>query len=192
MLITMGKVLVADIMTKDPITASPSSNLFECTKKMVRKHVGSVLLVEDKKLKGIITQRDILWALIKKGKKDLKEIKAIDISPKKIITIKPTATLEEAISKIKKSKFERLPVIHEGNLVGIVTVKDILRLHPNIYPELKELSKIREQTKKLKNLKKILKDKDFIKEGYCSQCGEKGPLFRFNNLLVCDSCRRAM
>ncbi|GAI69958.1 unnamed protein product, partial [marine sediment metagenome] len=96
----MKKILVADIMTRDPIIINPDTDLLECARKMVKKKVGSLLIVDKKKLVGFISRQDILWALIKKSKKDLKDIKAIDISPKKIATTKPSATIKEVLSKM--------------------------------------------------------------------------------------------
>lgn len=188
----MERILVADVMTRDPVIAKPEDNLLKCAKKMVRKKVGSLVLVgKGKKLLGFIGQRDILWALIKKSKSDLGNIKAIDISPKKIITIRPKATLEEAISKMKKTKFKRLPVINEGKLVGMITAKDILTFQPEVYPELDELAKIREETAKLKRIKKA-KDRAFMHRGICEECGEMGVLYRVNGMLVCESCKDSM
>ncbi|MCP6727588.1 MAG: CBS domain-containing protein, partial [Patescibacteria group bacterium] len=86
----MKEILVADIMTRDPITVKPDTNLLECARKMVRKRVGSLVIIDDKNLVGFISQRDILWAVVKKSKDDLSRIKAKDISPKKIATVKPS------------------------------------------------------------------------------------------------------
>ena len=72
----MGKVTVADIMTRNPITLGPEANLIECARKMVRKRVGSLVIAKNKKLLGYISEHDILWALIKKYKKDIKQIKS--------------------------------------------------------------------------------------------------------------------
>ena len=82
---------VSDIMTQDPITIKPSASLLDCAKKMVQKRVGSLLIVENKKLIGFVSQRDILWAITKKSKTDLSKIKAVDISPRKIATVKSNA-----------------------------------------------------------------------------------------------------
>jgi CBS-domain-containing membrane protein len=158
---------------------------------MVRKRVGSLLLLDKKRLVGFISQEDILWALIKKSKKDLSEIKAIDISPKKIATIKPSATIKDAMKKMKKLKFERLPVILKKELIGIITVKDILNFHPGLYPELDEFAQIREETKKLKRIKK-LKDTKSRNEGICEECGAQDTLYRINGMLVCESCKESM
>ena len=183
----MENILVADVMTREPVTVKPDEDLLKCAKKMVKKKVGSLLLVDKKKLIGFIGERDILWALVKKSKKDLSNIKARDISPKKIITIRPSATVNEAISKMKKLKFERLPVINNNQLVGILTAKDILNFHPELYPELEEFAKVREETRKLKRIKKA-KERSSV-EGICEECGETDFLYRIHDMLVCESCK---
>jgi CBS domain-containing protein len=184
----MRNILVSDIMTRDPNSVKPDTNLLECAKKMVRKRTGSLLLVDRKKLKGIICQKDILWALIKKRKEDLPKIKAIDISPRKIATIKPHATVEEAVNKMKKLRFERLPVIQNGELEGILTVKDILNFYPHLYNDLNEFSKIKDQTNKLKRVKKV-KGKNFVRSGVCEECGRWDVLYKINGLFICETCR---
>lgn len=187
----MERILVADVMTRDPITISPNATLLECAKKMVKKRVGSLLIVYQKKLVGFISEKDIIWALVKKSKEDLKEIKALEIAPRKIATIKPFLNIKEAVSKMKKTKFERLPVIHEGKLVGIITAKDILEFYPELYSELDEFDKVREETEKLKRIKKA-KSREFMHEGICEECGNQDILFRVHGMLICESCRNSM
>lgn len=184
----MENILVADVMTRDPIIVTPDTDLLECAKKMVRKRVGSLLLVEKDHLVGIISEKDILWALIKKTKDDLSKIKAISISPKKIATIKPSATIKEALSKMKKTKFDKLPVIQDGILEGFITARDIFNFQPELYPELEEFAQIREEAQKLKRLKK---PKDY-KEGVCEECGNYDFLYRVHGNLICENCRDSM
>jgi len=184
----MKKILVVDVMTRKPVIIKPETNLLECAKKMVRKRVGSLLIVDKKRLVGFVSRRDILWALIKKSKADLSKIRAIDISPKKIATVKPTISIDEVIKRMKKLKFKALPVIHEGELVGIVTMKDILNFHPELYPELNELAQIKEEAGKLKRIRKA-KDRDFMHEGICEECGNQDILQRVNGMLICESCK---
>lgn len=184
----MKIILVADIMTREPVTVSPNANLFDCAKTMVKKNVGSLVIANHGKLVGFISQKDILWALTKSSKGDLKKIKAIEISPKKIAVIKPDATIKEAIEKMNRLKFERLPVVHESLLVGVITAKDILNFHPEVYPEIEEFAKIREESEKLKRIKEAKSRR----EGICEECGNQGILLHYNGLLICESCRDAM
>ena len=139
-----------------------------------------------KKLVGFISRQDILWALIKKSKEDLSHIKAIDISPKKIATIKPSSAIKETLSKMKKLKFDRLPVIQEGELVGMITVRDILNFNPEYYPELDEFAQIREETQKLKRVRKS--KRRIMTEGICSECGNQDLLSKENGMMICLSC----
>lgn len=185
----MNKILVSDVMTREPIEIEPSANLLECAKKMVQKKTGSLLLVEKKRLIGIISRHDILWALVKQSKDELSNIQAKDISPKKIAIIKPSATLDEALKKMKDSKFERLPVVDNNELVGIITVKDILSFHPELYPEIEELADIREESRKLKLVK--AKEKRLSQEGICEECGNQDVLYKVNGALICESCKNS-
>lgn len=186
----MGNIFVSDIMTRELITVKQDVNLFECAKIMVKKKTRSIPIVNGREFTGFISEKDILWAMVKKTKEDLSKIRAIDISPKKIITIKPDATIEEAISKMRKTKFDRLPVVQKKELVGIITAKDILNFHPEIYPELEEFAQIREQEEKLKKIK--AKKGEIVNEGFCEKCGKKTILKKFNEIMVCGSCINSM
>ena len=186
----MTRLLVSDAMTQNPVCAKDNINLLNAAKKMIRRRVGSLILLNKKDIVGIITQRDILWALVKKSKKDLSKIKAIDISPKRVATIRPTASLKEVIEKMNKFKFERLPVAQKGKIIGMITVKDILNFHPEVYPELEEFSKIREEARKIRRQKKA-KEKGFV-QGICEECGERDYLYRVNGMLICESCKNSM
>ena len=179
----MKTIDVSDIMTRNPLTVSPETNLFDCVKKMLKNKLVSLPIVQEGKLLGLITQRDILWTLIKlKRIFDLKKIKAIEVSPKKLVTLSPNMPIEKAIKKMRK--YYRLPVIINGKLVGIVAARDILNFNPEFYPEFKELSKIREESEKLKRLK--LKHRP--PEGICEECGNYGSLFSEDGELLCGQC----
>ena len=184
----MKNIFVSDIMTRNPVVISPEADLLNCSKRMIKKKVGSLILVDKKKVVGFLSMRDILWALVKKSKEDLSKIKAIDISPRRIATIKPSVPIKLAFDKMKNFKFERLPVIHEGELIGIITIKDILSFSPEFYPELEEAREIREEAKKLKRVEKA-KHRDFMHDGICEECGNRDILSRFNGMLICESCK---
>jgi len=187
----MKNIFVSDVMTREPVVIGPNANLLECAKKMVRKKVGSLPILEGNKLVGFISQIDILWALVKKSRLDLSKIKAIDISPKKIATLKSETSIPEAIKMMKKFKFEKFPVVDNKKLVGIITVRDILNFHPEFYPELEEFAKIREETEKLKRVEKA-KSKPVVEEGVCEECGKRDMLYRIHGMLVCESCKSSI
>ena len=178
-------IIVADIMTRNPVTIAPEASLLDCAKKMLKNKVGGLPIIDKNKiLIGFISQKDILWAIIKKSGKDFNKIKARDISTKKLTTISPKASIEEALKKIRK--YKRLPVVQKGKLIGLLTAKDILNFKPEFYPEFEELSKIREESEKLKRIKKF---KERIFEGICEECGNYSSLYKSGEGMVCESCR---
>jgi predicted transcriptional regulator len=174
-------------MTRQITSVDPDTNLLECAKRMVRKRIGSLLLIKDKSLKGLISTQDILWAVVKKSRDDLSKIKASDISPRKIVTIKPEATLEEAVWKIKKYRFHRLPVIKNGEVIGLITLRDILNFYPELNVHLKEVESIREETEKMKRLEEA-RERIAFRDGICEECGSRDALYRVNGVLICSSC----
>ena len=185
----MESIVVSDVMTRDPIKISPDRDVLECARMMIKKKRRSLLIVEKKKLLGLITEYDIVWALTKtKSREDLRKVKAIEISPKKIATIRPNEPLSEATKKMKHHMFERLPVLNKGELVGMITLRDILNFHPELYPEMNEFSEIRGKMEKLKRIKATRASRTQA-EGICEECGNTDFLYRSNGMLVCGSCR---
>ena len=98
----MKRIAVGDIMTRNFVSAKPDTNLIDCAKEMVKKRVGSLVVKEGQKLVGVLTERDILWAMIKKPKAELENVKAKDIATRKIVAVKPSADVYEALQKMKK------------------------------------------------------------------------------------------
>jgi len=143
-------VKVGDLMTRDYVFVGPSTNLRECAKKMIKQRVGSLIVKEDKKLVGILTKKEIVWAVFKKSQKELANIPSKDVMVKKVVTIKPSADIVEAIQKFKKKKVRRLPVVEHKRVIGILTLKDVLKMDPGLFEILYESIRIREESEKLK------------------------------------------
>ena len=142
-------IKVGDLMTRNFVHVSPETNLKECARTMVKKRVGSIIIMEDQKLKGILTEKDIIWAIVKKSKEDLKSILAKDLMKRKVITIKPGDDITNAMQRFKKKKIRRLPVVENGKLIGMLTLKDVLKIDPGLFQMIAETMKIKEETCKL-------------------------------------------
>jgi CBS domain-containing protein len=187
-------IKVGDVMTRNFISISPNANLMECAKKMIKKRVGSLILEENQKLYGLLTEHDILWAMTKKSKLDLHKIKAKDIAARKLNTIKPGADLQDALAKMKKHKFKRLPVVVKDKVIGLLTVKDILRIEPVLFDSAREIFQVKEESEKLKRKEAYKKDSSekWTREGMCEECGNFDLLYKINGLMVCESCKDSM
>lgn len=176
---------VGDLMTRSFIWVSPETDLRKCAKTMIKKRVGSLIIKEGTKLEGILTEKDIVWAVVKKSEKDLKTILAKDLMKRKVVTIKPSADMTDALHRMKKKKLRRLPVVENGNVIGMLTMKDILKVDPGLYEFISENMKIKEQSAKLKRSENI---KTATKQGTCEECGELDLLYKDNGLWLCESC----
>ena len=177
-------VKVGDLMTRNFIHVAPETDLRTCARTMVKKRVGSLIIKDKDKLKGILTEKDIIWAVVKKSKKDLKDIQAKDLMKRKVITIKPSADITDAMKKFKKKKIRRLPVVENGKLIGFLTIKDVLKIDPGLFQLIAETMKIKEETEKLKrsNIEAPRK------QGICEECGEYDILYHDEAQWLCDVC----
>jgi CBS domain-containing protein len=181
----MRRIAVGDVMTRNLITCSPTDTLHECAKKMARERVNSLLVTNKERLVGILTARDILWAITKKTNADMKTIRGIDIATRKLAVIKPSADISQALEKMKASNFRRLPVISNGELLGVVTLKDILAVEPNLYYEMRNImDDIREETNKIEK-----SGVPYPLEGLCENCGAFSNLLKVEGQLLCEDCR---
>lgn len=177
-------VKVGDIMTRNFVFVSPETDLRECARVMVKKRVGSLLIKEGDSLKGILTEKDIVWAVVKKTKKGLIEVLAKDLMKRKVVTIKPSADITEACEHFRKKKIRRLPVVENGKLIGIITEKDILKIDPGLFQMIAQNLKIREETEKLNRYKM----RSPRKQGICEECGEFDILQKDGLQWICEEC----
>lgn len=120
----MGKS-VRDVMTPSVRTASPSQSLAEAAQMMKSEDVGSIPVVEDDRLVGIVTDRDIAIRAVAEDV-DPKATRIGDIASRELITVEAGQDLDEALELMARHQVRRLPVIEEGGqLVGILTQADV-------------------------------------------------------------------
>lgn len=122
-------MLVEDAMNTKIIIARKEDSLHNAIRAMTENRTGSVLVV-DHKLVGIVTERDVLRAILKWG--DLRKVKVKDVMTPNPITINHDSTLEDAAVVMNSNKIKKLPVLKENRLVGIVTASDLISAKPAI------------------------------------------------------------
>ena len=185
-------VKVGDIMTRDFVSVNPNVSVIDCARLMIKKRVGSLVLQEDKKLKGLLIERDIIWAMTKRPVEELKNIKAKDLAKKKISIIKPSADLYDALQKMRKSKYRWLPVVVKKKVIGFLTLKDIIRIEPDLFEiaHSQGAFEIKEEKEKLRRRER--KQESWIREDMCEECGNFSLLYKQDGRLICESCREEM
>ena len=181
-------IKVGDIMTRNFVSVKPETSILDAAKEMIKKRVGSLVIKDKQTMTGLLTEKDIIWAITKKSKKEFSDIKARDIAVKKIITVKPSSDLYEALNKMKKYGFRVLPVVSQRRVIGVLTIKDILRIQPDLIDSAKEIMSIKEETDKLKRLSVHKK----WTEGLCEECGNIDLLYKTDGQLLCEGCLDSM
>jgi CBS domain-containing protein len=123
----MKKILVKEVMRHDIlVTAKPDEKVIDAVEKMAKYKVGSVVIIGNGKVLGIITERDIINLVA--SKKDLNEKLELHMT-KNPITIYFDENLGKAIQVMKEKNIRHLPVVNkEGNLVGMISARDIIRV----------------------------------------------------------------
>lgn len=121
----MKEEFVKEYMKKNVIVVNKNTTLRDVAKIMTENNVGSVIVVDNGKPIGIITERDIVRAIGRN--KDLNN-KAEEIMTSSLITIKEDSPITGALSLMRSYNIRHLPVIdNEGNLKGIISIRDIAR-----------------------------------------------------------------
>lgn len=114
---------VGHVMSTNCITASPQDQLQQIAIQMRDHDIGFVPVLDDRKLMGVITDRDLVirgYAENRPG-----SATAQDVMSQAVITVTPQTSVDEAAQKMADSQIRRLAVVEQGNLVGVVAIGDL-------------------------------------------------------------------
>ncbi|MGK5092326.1 CBS domain-containing protein [Deltaproteobacteria bacterium TL4] len=119
--------LVKSIMKKNLVISEPDSTVMEAIQKMGEQKIGTVLIVEDGKLLGIFSERDLLMRVMVQHKNPettlLKEV--YTSNP---ITVSENTPVKECVQLLRKHGFRHLPVTnHKGKVIGIISSRDFFQ-----------------------------------------------------------------
>ncbi len=115
---------VRDVMTSEVATATADSTLQEIATMMKSEDTGAIPIVEEDELLGIITDRDIVIRCVADGR-DPAEVVAEDILTENIEVVDPDTDVAEALELMGRHQIRRLPVVENGELVGMVSIGDL-------------------------------------------------------------------
>jgi len=121
----MTEITVDKIMHKKVILARSDSTVMKAANEMVDKKIGSLVVIEEKKPVGIVTETDIVRKVVASGVSS-KLITLGDIMTKNLITINKDESIFEASKIMHENKIKRLPVTDGDEVVGIITSTDIV------------------------------------------------------------------
>jgi CBS domain-containing protein len=125
---TSDKILNSPISTsmrKNPPTVQPTEPISSISYTMVKEDIEAVIVVEEDRPVGIITEKDILERVLTPGKDAYKTL-AKEVMSKPLISIESSHPIKEALRLMKENKIRRLAVTEKGSLVGLITERRLL------------------------------------------------------------------
>lgn len=133
---TYQEVTVRDRMTADPVVVSSQDRLVHARRMIFDEDVGRLLVMEDDELEGIVTAKDIANSMISFRKivpdkykpARIRNLLVEDIMTQNVKTVSGDASIEEVSSIMVENDFSGLPVVENGNVVGVITKTDLMKL----------------------------------------------------------------
>src|SRR5438270_9781828 len=114
---------IRDVLSGDPVTVEASATVKDAAELMASKDIGNVLVVENGEVQGIVTDRDIVVRVLAKGNagdSSVREAASTDLE-----TLSPDDSVQDALQKMQQANVRRLPVVEDGNPVGVVSIGDL-------------------------------------------------------------------
>lgn len=121
---------VSDVLrgksNQDILTIDDSASILDAAKLMVDHHVGSLAVFRNNKFVGIFTERGYLQAIVQKGVDTLKTSVG-EVVDSEMVSVHPDDSVEQCMVLMTSTRKRHLPVEHEGKLVGVVSIGDIIK-----------------------------------------------------------------
>ncbi len=173
------RLKVRDVMTTELARVSPKATLQQAAKKMGEYRVGNVLVMEEGRLKGIVTEMDIVRKAVVKNKNPQTKVEEVMADP--VIFVSPDDEILHVSDKMLMNNITRLPVVdfEKKEVVGIITMKDVLSVLPNFLLDKIEWLRVHPGGEaKSRQVK-----------GTCEVCGKFTNNLKFSSgLWICDDC----
>jgi len=117
---------VKDVMVRDLITIKASASAMEAAEIMDKYDIGCLIVVEGTKPIGIVTERDMLKRVLLL-KRDPRKTRVKNIMSRPLIVSTPKTEIRDAVRVMNERRIKKLPVIEDGNLLGLVSLTDVVR-----------------------------------------------------------------
>jgi CBS domain-containing protein len=115
---------IREIMTPAPVCMAPAETVSAAARAMKDQGIGMVLVVENGKLRGMVTDRDITVRVLAENR-DPSSTPVGEISSADLVTVSPDDDVSEAVRLVSERTVRRIPVVQDGRLVGVVSVGDL-------------------------------------------------------------------
>ncbi len=107
-------------------TIKTTASVFEALELMAEKNIGSLLVMENKKMQGIFSERDYARGIVLKGKSS-KQTSVGELMTKNVIYVAPDDRIKECMALMTSKRVRHLPVYQDGELIGILSIGDLVK-----------------------------------------------------------------
>ena len=179
------RMLVKDVMTSPAVTVPENTSVDKTAQLMSNDKLGCIIVTsKDGKALGIITESDLVRRVLAKNILPRK-LMAKEVMSTPLITVDPDELLTETARRMSKLDVRRFGVIYKGNLVGIISSKDILAVTPELLEIVREKARIEREPEV---------EEEPIESGplagYCEQCGSWSEnLAEVEGDYLCEECQ---
>ncbi|MBI1979103.1 MAG: CBS domain-containing protein [Candidatus Aenigmarchaeota archaeon] len=130
-------MLVSEVMNKNVVVVKKDATLKQASEVMAKTRIGSLVVVEKNDIIGIVTSSDIIKSIAKDkvpGNTLIEEVMS-----KRVFTVEPDATIQDAVAVMVENKIRELPVVENKKIKGIVTVTDVAVVEPKLIASIASL-----------------------------------------------------
>jgi CBS domain-containing protein len=113
-----------DIMTQRPVTVQTTDTVIAAARSMRDGNIGDVVVLEENRIQGILTDRDIVIRALAEGRDPVRTTVG-EICSRELTTLSPADAIADAVKIMRDKAIRRLPVVEEGRPVGIVSLGDL-------------------------------------------------------------------
>ncbi|WP_119157751.1 CBS domain-containing protein [Caldimonas tepidiphila] len=107
-------------------TIEPGASVLEAVKRMAELHIGALLVVENDRIVGIVTERDYARKVVLRGRSSDKT-PVRDIMSAPVMYVSPAQTTEQCMALMTENRLRHLPVMDQGRLVGLISIGDLVK-----------------------------------------------------------------
>ena len=111
---------------REVVTTSAEATIADATDILAKHKIGALVVAEDDRIVGIVSERDIVRAVANRGAAALKEGLG-GIMTRSVVTCRESETVNDVMTRMTRGRFRHLPVVEDGRLVGIISIGDVVK-----------------------------------------------------------------